>query len=362
MIVIAFALHIITFKKKKEMGNKKAFYMLLASSVAIMGLFFNIIKIVEIGIDYMVFFLPITVSFIVTAILRNDFLELKILARDMIFEKNTQGMILLSNENQILDYNEAAYTIFSQQGITLRKDFISDVFAKENSLKNIIITPETKTWKTENADKIHYYDILTTNLQRKNGYVYGKMKTIYEITERQMLHDHMKVLATTDELSGLLNRRAFIHLAEARLEKGPVSNYNFYLLMMDLDFFKKINDTYGHLVGDAVIETFGRLLREFFNCSDLIGRMGGEEFTVLMERDSLDTALYEVEKFRKTVTNYRFNEENEQMHITVSIGLAGMENQNESISLLMTKADKALYAAKNSGRDKTIAYNERMFP
>lgn len=361
LIAIAFVLHIITFKRKKEPSSEKSLYMLFASAIAFMGLLFNVIKIGGIGIDYMVIFLPITVGFVVTAILRNDFLETKILARDIIFEKNSQGMILLNNGNRILDYNEAAYAIFAQQGIMLRKDFVDAVFANEGVLKKIIMTPETETWKASNTNGIKYYDILTSNLQRNNGSIYGKMKTIYDITERQTISDHLKVLATTDELSGLMNRRAFVPLAEAQLKRGAANHKIFYLLMMDLDFFKNINDTYGHMIGDDVIESFGRLLRQHFESPDLIGRMGGEEFTVLMESENITTAFTKTDNFRKLIADTDFDVEKGLLPVTVSIGVAEAENDNKNISQLITMADKALYAAKNSGRNKTMVYNKSFF-
>ena len=178
----------------------------------------------------------------------------------------------------------------------------------------------------------------------------------------QLLHNRLKIQATTDELSGLLNRRAFTDLCESRLNDRRMKNGSFYLLMIDIDMFKNINDTYGHIIGDHVIEKLGALFRQSFRSTDLIARLGGEEFTVFMQAHDCNIALKKAEQFRETVARSYMLVDDERIHITVSIGLVGTDSEPQNITDLMNKADKALYVSKNNGRNRTSVYGSPFDP
>lgn len=127
------------------------------------------------------------------------------------------------------------------------------------------------------------------------------LKSIRDVTEERKIQEKLRFLATIDSLSGLYNRAEFMNLAKREFDKAKSNNEELSLLIMDLDNFKNINDTYGHAAGDEVIREFGRIIKTSFRKTDITGRIGGEEFAVVLKNASLEEAKKVAEKFRKTV-------------------------------------------------------------
>lgn len=161
-----------------------------------------------------------------------------------------------------------------------------------------------------------------------------------------------------DALTGLLNRQAFdqrmkqlmgAHARERHAPEASTSGISFAIL--DIDYFKKVNDQYGHLYGDEVLLLFAQLMTRSFRQCDLLFRYGGEEFAIIMTH-KLPVALGVLERFRKAVEGYNFPQIGQK---TVSIGVVEI-GENDILSGVIDKADKALYHAKNSGRNRTCAY------
>ncbi|MGE0847095.1 MAG: PleD family two-component system response regulator [Flavobacteriaceae bacterium] len=174
------------------------------------------------------------------------------------------------------------------------------------------------------------------------------------------LRDSVKVsvtMALTDPMTGLYNRRYMeghmdTLLAEA-LDRGrPMS-----LLIMDIDFFKSVNDTYGHDVGDEVIKEFSHRLRRNTRGIDLACRYGGEEFVIVMPDTDMSLAVRVAERVRRCIADEPFTVENgaRKLEITTSVGVAGIENHEDTRETLLKRADQALYSAKRTGRNRVVA-------
>ena len=163
-------------------------------------------------------------------------------------------------------------------------------------------------------------------------------------------------LALTDELTGLYNRRyVFAHLTElmARMPEGGATA----VMMFDIDHFKQVNDRFGHLAGDDVLrELAGRALRNVRSV-DLVGRLGGEEFVVVMPETSLGGATIVADRLRQAVADEPFvlAENGEKLAVTISVGLAVTGQGEDTLEALLKRVDDALYAAKNGGRNRVIA-------
>lgn len=162
--------------------------------------------------------------------------------------------------------------------------------------------------------------------------------------------EEMRILATTDSLTGVRNKRFLLDHGEQFLadrRKQPVS-----VMLLDIDHFKKINDNYGHITGDRILEALGRLLREKLREDTLIVRFGGEEFAVLLPRCNLREAQIRAESLRAQIEGLRPLEH----PITVSVGLASTSSHPDfNLTQLLTQADQALYAAKAHGRNQVCA-------
>jgi diguanylate cyclase (GGDEF)-like protein len=162
--------------------------------------------------------------------------------------------------------------------------------------------------------------------------------------------------AVTDVLTGVRNRRGFMDSAERQCRRAQEDHASLALLMIDIDHFKGVNDTYGHAIGDVVIQNLADQLRQYFRSSDISGRLGGEEFCVLLTGVDFEHAQQHAERFRVAIAAQTVDTNAGTIVYTVSIGVAWVK-QSESLPWLMHIADKALYRAKQQGRNCVVTGN-----
>jgi len=168
--------------------------------------------------------------------------------------------------------------------------------------------------------------------------------------------EHYKELSTTDHLTSLNNRRQFIALSTAELERAARYKNPLSLLYIDIDHFKQVNDTFGHQCGDVVLQVFSDLCTSTARTSDIVARLGGEEFGILMPETNLSNAKQIADRLLQNIRALPIKFEGEVIHVTASIGLVEWQYQNidslyNELDLLLDIADSALYEAKKSGRD-----------
>ena len=163
-------------------------------------------------------------------------------------------------------------------------------------------------------------------------------------------------LATTDSLTGVYNRRTFQELAEPHLSRSRRARLPVSLLMLDLDHFKRINDSYGHLAGDDVLKAFSTLVRNLLRKEDLLARYGGEEFVVLLPGAPQTAATALAERIREEVAGQQLDANGHLVKATVSIGVSSEAGDRlPSLEAMLGRADEALYKAKHDGRNKVVA-------
>lgn len=166
----------------------------------------------------------------------------------------------------------------------------------------------------------------------------------------------VKQIASTDGLTGLLNRRAFDEaLAEVIAQPQPQSTF---LSLLDIDYFKRVNDTYGHTIGDNVIKYVASLMKKYVESHHRVARYGGEELAIIMPDTSIETALEIAENIRKAMESSRLKrKDNDQPigTITLSIGIAALQSGDDS-ERFIERTDKALYQAKQSGRNRIVQF------
>ena len=179
----------------------------------------------------------------------------------------------------------------------------------------------------------------------------NKLEVIKQIN---FMYSRTKYLSMTDELTKLPNRRNFDtdfnkEFLRAQRYKNPLT-----LVMFDIDFFKKVNDTYGHQCGDYVLKEVSKAALQTFRKTDTVYRTGGEEFCVILTETNIEQAIIPLERFRKTVETLNLNYNNQEVHITVSIGACEYCEEIKDTKDFILKTDKALYEAKNTGRNRTV--------
>ena len=179
--------------------------------------------------------------------------------------------------------------------------------------------------------------------------------SVRDITERKNAEKSLRELATTDSLTLLNNRRNFLELSSGEIKRAQRYVSPLAVFMFDVDHFKSVNDTYGHDVGDKVLKELAELSRKNIRESDIIGRLGGEEFAVTLPNTKRSHAERAAERLREAVANHSVLTEKEELSVTISIGVVMMQGESEGdIDALLKTADRALYQAKEQGRNCVI--------
>jgi len=159
-------------------------------------------------------------------------------------------------------------------------------------------------------------------------------------------------LAVTDDLTGIFNRRHFFELAEKKFARAQEDTAPLSALIVDLDHFKSFNDKYGHHVGDEVLHASAQMMSSALRESDIIGRYGGEEFSILLPETNTNAAIYVAERLLSQVSDVPIQTEAGKLTIQLSIGIAGMSQETPTLHSLIVRADQALYVAKTAGRNR----------
>jgi diguanylate cyclase (GGDEF)-like protein len=177
-----------------------------------------------------------------------------------------------------------------------------------------------------------------------------------EIEERRQVQEELTLHATIDALTGLMNRRHFIAMAEREIARASRDRTQLVLATFDADHFKAINDSYGHDVGDEALRSIADCARGVVRRGDLVGRLGGEEFAVLMVGADLDQASPVVERLRASMAACAIGARGTTVRVSVSIGYtAVVPAEHESLKEALRRADEALYAAKRAGRNQAFS-------
>ncbi len=178
-----------------------------------------------------------------------------------------------------------------------------------------------------------------------------------DITERKSFEEQLSKLATTDSLTSIWNRRHFRYLARRELDRAKRYGGELALMMIDLDHFKAINDTYGHAVGDEALKMVAAIGRATLRRIDIFARYGGEEFVIALPETPLEQALQAAERLRQTLGETPINTQGKPLYMTVSIGLTVVTGRGcLDLNTLLKQADDALYKAKNNGRNRVEVF------
>ena len=184
----------------------------------------------------------------------------------------------------------------------------------------------------------------------------GRMLIYSDVTDIVQQAQELERLATTDGMTGIYNRRHFLTLAELEWNKACRYNRPLTLLMLDIDYFKSINDAYGHQAGDEVIVHLANLAGSCKRTTDVLARLGGEEFALLLPETDLPQAQIFAERLREEVAAHPLVVTSQPIRATISIGVAAKSPKTTTLPKLINVADKALYEAKRAGRNRVTCW------
>ncbi len=340
---------------RKSIGDEKMQFKLLftASTLPYIALILVTVNLGGIGIDYTALILPFCVFFIILALTRYNFLEIKVLAREKVFEDSAVGLVLINRSWRVVDFNEASTRFFYWFHAEIKEEQLDILLKDQQALWEIIKHSDSQAihLTVEGEDRYIYVDVREI---QNNGEKAGSLITFEDVTERELFRRRLVERASTDELSGLNNRRRFREYGEECFKQAQHNHKPISVLMMDIDNFKRVNDSLGHSVGDAVIRDFSETLASSFRETCVAGRMGGEEFAVILPGTSAAKACKSAEHFRQILKEKDMVFGQHLVNITVSIGVAQSNKEILSFDSLINRADKALYEAKQAGRNCTV--------
>ncbi len=217
-----------------------------------------------------------------------------------------------------------------------------------------------KAWRGElvnrRKDGSFYTEFMAVSpvADEQNGIV-GFVAVKHDVSDRKMLEDELRRLATTDVLTGAANRRSLLERGEQEFSRARRAGHPLTLLMVDVDHFKSINDSYGHSAGDSALQTLVALCRGGLRDADVIGRLGGEEFVLILPDTNEEGAAEVAERLRRRIKEALLSTDGGQVFaLTISIGVAELLGVDESIEDTLKRADSALYRAKSAGRDRVV--------
>lgn len=212
----------------------------------------------------------------------------------------------------------------------------------------IMVTAKTDGEDLKKAFRLGAFDYIKKPLD--------ELEVVARLSSALMYREHQKkleTLAMKDGLTGLYNHRLILELFEKEYNKAQRNNESIAFIMLDIDYFKNVNDTYGHRMGDVVIRKVADILEENTRSSDIIGRYGGEEFCIILPDIACEEVVLVCERIRKAIEKSEFKINDDTINVTISIGICfKYPTQDSSSEDMLIQADKTLYRAKNGGRNR----------
>ncbi|MFV0370747.1 MAG: diguanylate cyclase [Azonexus sp.] len=286
--------------------------------------------------------------------LRQEKEQLRLVLDNMdatVYVKNRQRRYLYANQHIAVAYGKTVDEVVGQLETDLVGQELSDLFSQADrvvfeeqrkiALKESFLSPDGK--------QRHYWSIKMPIIFNGEPGLIGFSS---DITELHDLQEELKNLANTDSLTGAANRRFFHSAAEQELTRSKALLTPLSLALFDIDWFKKINDTWGHPVGDRVLKAVARICLGKLRKQNLFARIGGEEFAILLPRTGLADAQRIAERLRAAITTIHFKDIPDMGQISASFGLTACQDEAISFDELFARADKALYQAKAAGRNR----------
>ena len=315
-----------------------------------------------------------------SSVLHTRFLNLIPIARSHLIENMPDGILVLDAQNRIVDRNAAIETFIEENVSFYIGKNVFEVFQPWLEETDLLLeTMETRAELKVPKDPSRYLDLRVTPLYDKSGRLNGRLMVFRDVTERKqvekrlryvndrlqaqlieigLLQSKLREQAIRDPLTDLFNRRYLEATLERELARAAREAYSVCTMMIDLDHFKRVNDTYGHEAGDEVLRTVATTLSEHCRRGDFACRFGGEEFVIVMPNMNMDTAYERAETIRQSLNSLRMPYREDILTITISMGIACYPGNGETREAILHAADQAMYGAKEAGRDHILSYDE----
>jgi len=276
---------------------------------------------------------------------------------DSIEATNGKEALRLLMEDPDIDLVVTDLAMPELDGFGLIKQMRTSESPRLNNMPVIVVTGANDTAAREKAFIAGANDFIakTSDHVEFLARVRAHVKLAQTIQELEQSRRYLKEQADTDPLTKLANRRSFFSAASSSIAQMKRQNEHFSIIIMDIDHFKRINDTYGHQAGDVVLQQLAMVLSTALREGDILARIGGEEFVVASPYTNRLAAIVLSERLRKAIEASEFVYENNRIPVTISLGIASMTKSDDDVDKLLAVADSRLYLAKQKGRNRICA-------
>ena len=295
-----------------------------------------------------------------SALFRHRMLEIVPVARDMVIESMSDSMIVLDIHDKVVDVNPAAQNFLKMDALQIIGKPIREVFPQWQDLPNLSekqAAAETEI-RVNDSETERFYDVRISTLKIRHKAQGGRVVVLRDITPRKQAETKLKQLqekfyeqSIHDPLTGLYNRRFLNESLEREISRAKRSGHPVSIAILDIDYFKEVNDTYGHEAGDVALIHLAGIMTKLTRAGDFVFRYGGEEFLIMLPATSHAEAHQFAERCRQHIEGAVLAYADQQIHLTVSIGVATFGPQEAGPERVLKAADAALYQAKTSGRN-----------
>lgn len=314
-----------------------------------------------------------------TGLLRFRMFDLIPIACDLLVENMRDGVLVLDVQNRLVEINPAAQHLLNVRAC-VGKD-ATEILANWTDYLLCQITEDLRIEIVLDRQPPCYVDLRISPLHDRRGRLTGRLVTLRDITHRyqietelrqandrlqsqlleiKSLHAKLKEQALRDQLTGLFNRHHLEEMLPKELARAKRDSHPVAIVLLDIDFFKQVNDTFGHPAGDQMLREFGQLLSRWFRVGDFVYRFGGEEFVLVLPNVSSNFAYDRIEQIRRAFQEMRVKWESAEFSTTISGGIAVFPDDGATPEELLQAADRALYAAKTAGRNCVQVF-QRLF-
>ena len=314
------------------------------------------------------------------AVFRHQFMDLLPVARGHLIESMSDGVLVLDKQNRIVDINPAMSDFLEDAPASFVGQNVSVILKQwAQNPEQLLNGVETRTELKISKKPSSYLDLRITTLYDDNHKMNGRLMVFRDVTDRKeveknlrramdklqthlieigTLQSQLREQAIRDALTNLFNRRYLEETLERELARAIRESYPLCVIMMDLDYFKDTNDTYGHEAGDVVLKTLAETVIKQSRHGDFVCRFGGEEFVLVMPNIGIEKAKERAENLHQIIGALNIPYGRFNLTTTMSMGIAWYPAHGNTKEQLLRAADLAMYIAKNTGRNRVIVYDE----
>ncbi len=311
-------------------------------------------------VDNIILFLLISAVLYAIALFRYSALEIVPIAHRLVVQNINSGILVLDVLGRVVEINPFAKKLIGPKGSSAIGKPYADVLSGWPSINYSSQSSEQHEQEIslQRGDASLHFLVQLSPIRDEGSRIIGHVMALVDITDRKKAEMELERLARMDVLTGVTNRRYFFELAETQFERAQRYHQSLAVMLLDVDHFKQVNDRYGHLAGDAILQMVARECQSRIRRSDLFARYGGEEFICLLPEQDEAGAYETAEKIRRLIEQAQAWYESQPIRVTASLGLAVIQDEVLTLEGLIDRADQALYQSKANGRNKVSIWRE----